>query len=116
MEHGELAQLAACIGAVGVAALLLGRDRRAVLLGIGILGAAEIALAVALVARHDVYRLLPALPVAAVVAGVLAIPLARRPAVIPVALLVAAPFRVPLRVAHERECLLLPVSRTLGAA
>src|SRR5204863_385083 len=42
MEHGELAQLAGCIRAVGVSALLLGRDRRAVLLGIGILGAAEV--------------------------------------------------------------------------
>ncbi len=116
MEHGELAQLAACIGAVGVAALLLGRDRRAVLLGIGILGAAEVGLAVALVPRHDVYRLLPAVPVAAVVAGILAIPLARRPAVIPVALLVAAPFRVPVTVGHERAFLLLPLYLTLGAA
>jgi len=116
MKHGDLAQLAACIGAVGVAAMLLGRDRRAVLLGIGILGAAEIALAVTLVPRHDVYRLLPALPVVAVVAGVVAIPLARRPEVIPIALLVAAPFRVPVTVGHERAFLLLPLYLTLGAA
>src|SRR5256885_7786 len=59
MEHGELAQLAACIGAVGVAALLLGRDRRAVLLGIGILGAAEVGLAVALVPRLPLADWLP---------------------------------------------------------
>src|SRR3954468_24567243 len=116
MEHGELAQLAACIGAVGVAALLLGRDRRAAFLGIGLLGIAEVALAVALVPRHDIYRLLPAVPVAALVAGLLAIPLARRPEVIPVALLLASPFRVPVTVGHERAFLLLPLYLTLGAA
>jgi O-antigen ligase len=116
MQHGQLAELAACVGALGVAAILLGRTRRTVLAGIGILGAAEVALAVALVPAHDIYRLLPALVVATVAAGAGGAALARWPAVIPVALLVAAPFRVPLTVGHERAFLLLPLYGTLVAA
>lgn len=100
MEHADTAQLAALAGALGAVLVLLARGRVALLAGLLLLAATELALAWALGAG-PLDRLSGASGIAAAVAGALAIGaaaalFARRPALVPIAVLVAAPLRPPL--------------------
>src|SRR5215210_12542 len=96
MPHGDLAQLAAVVGALGCLLVLLPRRRALLFGGFAVLAAAEAMLAVALIPRSDLERLhqpLVLLGLVLIVAAclVLATALARWPALAPVALLLAAP-------------------------
>jgi hypothetical protein len=57
MAHGDLAQIAALLGAGGSALVLVPRGRAALTAGFALLVAAEAGLAVALVPRSDLSRL-----------------------------------------------------------
>ena len=122
MEHAEAAQVAALIGALGAALVLLARGRALPLAGFALLGLATAGLMRSLVSDDDL-RLLFTEPegialvsagAAAVVAA--AVPLARYPAVVPVALLLAVPFRVPVELGQEEAFLLVPLYFVLAAA
>jgi O-antigen ligase len=117
-----VAELAAVLGALGVSLVLVPRVRVALLGGLVVMGAAEAALGVTLLAGDEA-RALVASParVALVTAGVLvvlagAFLFVRFPAVVPVALLLAAPFRIPIEAAGEKRFLLLPLYGVLTSA
>ena len=121
MAHEDLAQLAAIVGAAGIALILLLPRRVAFLGGILLLAVAEALFGVAL--AEDTLRTLlhgPArfalLSVAAVGVAALAVVFWRNHAIVPVALLAVAPFRIPVDVAHEQAFLLLPLYAVLAAA
>jgi O-antigen ligase len=100
MEHADAAQLAALGGALGAVVALLARGRLALLAGLALLAAAELALAWAL-GGGPFDRLSGASAAAAVALGLAAVAavaalFARRPAIVPIAVLVAAPLRPPL--------------------
>jgi O-Antigen ligase len=124
VEHTEAAQVAALLGGVGAALVLLprGRLRLLVLPGFALLGLATVGLAWALVGDDDVELLLtePAglallgVGLVAVVLG--AIPFVRHPAIVPVALLAAAPFRIPVELGEEEAFLLLPLYLVLSSS
>ena len=122
MEHTDAAQVAALVGALGTALVLLGRGRVLPLAGFGLLGVAAAGLIRSLVSDDDLRLLftepegvaLVAVGTAAVVIS--AIPLARYPAVVPVVLLAVAPFRVPVELGTEEAFLLLPLYFVLAAA
>src|SRR6266511_5228742 len=121
MPHGDLAQLAAVVGAVGCLLVLLPRNRALLLAGFATLAAAEAMLAVALIPRSDLERLnrpllLAGLVVIALAGLALAAALARWPALTPVALLLAAPFRIPVDLGSQHAFLLLPLYGVLAAA
>jgi len=121
MPHGELAQIAAVLGAAGSILVLLRRDRVPLLAGFAVLATAEAMLAVALIPRSDLERLQRPLVLAGVVAGALAVVLlagvlVRWPAFTPVALLLAAPFRIPVDLGSQHAFLLLPLYGVLAAA
>jgi O-antigen ligase len=122
MEHVQLAEIAALVGALGAVGVLVTRGGIFPLIGLGLLGIATGGIGWSLVGDHDV-RLLVHDPagVALVVVGAaaaitLAVPLARYPAVVPVALLVAAPFRVPVQLGTEEAFLLLPLYLVIASA
>jgi O-antigen ligase len=123
VEHTEAAQVAALLGGVGAALVLLarGRARLLVLPGFALLGLATLGLAWALVGDDDLELLLRrpgglALVAVALVAVVLgAIPLVRYPAIAPVALLAVAPFRIPIGLGEEEAFLLLPLYLVLAS-
>jgi O-Antigen ligase len=122
MEHAQLAEIAALIGALGAVGVLVTRGGVFPLIGFVALGVAAGGVGWALVGDADV-RLLFGDPagVALVVVGataavVLAAPLARYPAVVPVALLAVAPFRVPVQVGNQEAFLLLPLYLVIAAA
>jgi O-antigen ligase len=124
VEHTDAAQVAALLGGVGAALVLLarGRLRLLVLPGFVLLGLATLGLAWALVGDDDVELLVtdPA-GVALVVVGVLAVvagtvPLVRYPAAVPVALLAVAPFRIPVELGDEEAFLLLPLYLVLASS
>src|SRR5216117_3522882 len=100
VSHGDLAQLAAVVGAVGAAILLLSRTRLELLAGLAIATAGEALLAVALIPGHDLKLFVsPTTHLGALLLGVLVIAaatwaLVRWPVAVPVALLAAAPFRI----------------------
>jgi putative inorganic carbon (hco3(-)) transporter len=121
MPHGDLAQLAAVLGAVGSILVLLPRHRGLLLGGFGVLAAAEALLAVALIPSSDLERLQRPLVLAGLAAIVLAglglaYVLARRPTLTPIALLLAAPFRIPVDLGSQHAFLLLPLYGVLAAA
>jgi O-antigen ligase len=122
LEHPDLAQAAAVLGALGVVLVLLPRGRLPLLGGFGVLGAAEAMLGVALVPESDLRQVLerPALAGAAGLGIVLALTLAalfvRQPAYGTVALLVAAPFRIPVQIGDTEAFLLVPFYAVLAAA
>ena len=121
MEHGDLAQLGAVLGAVGAPLVLVSRPRPALLLGFLLLGAAEAALGLALVPLEDVGAVARPLAVVALAAAALAVAaiagaLARFPALVPLAVLAVAPFRLPVDLGDERAFLLLPLYAVLAAA
>jgi len=122
VPHGDLAQLAAVVGAVGAAALLLSRTRVELLAGVAIATAGEALLAVALIPGHDLKRFVtPATHLGALIFGVLVIAavawvFVRRPVAVPVALLAAAPFRISTSVGTQKAYLLDPLYVVLAAS
>jgi O-Antigen ligase len=122
MEHAQLAEIAALVGALGAVGVLVTRGGIFPLIGLGLLGLAATGIGWSLVGDDEV-RLLFRDPqgVALVVVGaaaaiVLAVPLARYPEIVPVALLAVAPFRVPVQVGAEEAFLLLPLYLVIAAA
>jgi O-antigen ligase len=122
VEHTDLAQIAALVGALGAVLALIPRGRFFVLVGLGLLGAATVALAISLVGTDDLELLVedPA-GLGALVAGVAliclgAVPLVRHAAVTPVVLLAVAPFRIPVELGEEEAFLLLPLYVVLASA
>jgi hypothetical protein len=100
MEHADTVQLSAVAGAIGAVVLLLSRGRIALLCGLAVVVAAEVAMALA-VSTGSVDDVLSPAGVAAGAAGVgvlagAAALLVRRPALVPIAVLVAAPLRPPV--------------------
>ena len=122
MPHGGLAQVAAVVGAGSSVLVLVPRRRLLLFSGFGTLAVAEAMLAVALIPRSDLARLvhrpvlLAGVGVAALVVLGLALVLVRRPALTPVALLLAAPFRIPVNLGSQHAFLLLPFYGVLAAA
>src|SRR5437762_8263621 len=112
VPHGDLAQFAAVVGAVGAAILLLARTRVELLSGLAIAAASEAMLAVALIPGHDLKRFVtPATHLGALVFGVLVIAavawaFVRWPVAVPVALLAVAPFRISTSVGTQKAYLL----------
>jgi len=122
MDGSDAAYLAAILGAIGCATLLVLRHRAALVASLAVVGAAEGLLAASLVPAEDL-RALVASPVrvAAVVAGALLVLaaaglLARFPAVVPVAVLAVAPFRVPVTLGDQEAFLLVPLYAVLAAS
>jgi hypothetical protein len=121
MAHGNLAQSAALVGAVGSVLVLLGREKWSLTGGFLALLLAEAGLLVALVPRHDLDRLETPAHLAAV-AGGLVIVLAgaygfvRWPETVPVALLLVAPFRLPVNLGGQQAFLLVPLYVVLASA
>jgi len=107
MDSGDTAQLAAVLGALGAALLLLARGRATVLAGIVLIGAAEATFGAALLPEGGLSVRRGALAVAGLL--VLCLPallLARRPALVfPLALL-AAPLRLPIDIGSDNRFLL----------
>ena len=122
MEHAQLAEIAALLGALGAVGVLVTRGGIFPLIGFLLLGTATAGIGWSLVGDDDIELLLGdpagiALLVVGVVAAVaIAVPLARYPAVVPVALLAAAPFRVPVQLGEEEAFLLLPLYLVITAA
>src|SRR5262245_50193109 len=122
MEHAQLAEIAALVGALGAVGVLITRAGIFPLIGYVLLGLATGGLAWSLVGDEDA-RLLVHDPAGAVLVGVgvaaaltLAVPLARYPEVVPVALLAVAPFRVPIQLGDQEAFLLLPLYLVIAAA
>jgi O-antigen ligase len=122
MAHGDLAQLAAVVGGVGAAILLLARTRLELLGGLAVAVAGEAMLAVGLIPGRDLKLLVtPATHLAALVFGIAIVcaaawAFARWPATIPVALLAAAPFRITTSIGTQEAYLLDPLYVVLAAA
>jgi O-antigen ligase/polysaccharide polymerase Wzy-like membrane protein len=122
MEHAQLAEVAALVGALGAVLALITRGGIFPLTGIGLLGVATAGLGWSLVGDDEI-RLLFGDPqgvalvaIGAAAAVTLAVPLARSPAAVPVVLLAAAPFRVPVQLGEEEAFLLLPLYLVIAAA
>jgi hypothetical protein len=120
MAHGDLAQIAALLGAGGSVLALVPRGRLALVTGFALLTAAETSLMVALVPRSDLSRLdsplrLAALAVVALAAVALGVALARWPAVVPLLDLLAAPFRLPVDLGSQHAFMQIPLSGVLAA-
>ena len=121
MPHEQFAELAAVVGALGAAAVLLARSRLPLLAGFALLAVAEVALVAARVPREDLDRLTTPQAAVALVAAALmvaagAVVFVRWPEIVPVALLVAAPFRLPVDLGAQHAFLLLPLYGALAAA
>ena len=122
MDHGDLAQIGAVLGALGSMVVLLWSARVLLFAGFAVLAAAELMLAYALVPGSDLDALVSsparAGAVALLVVGVvlLAAAFVRFPAVTPVVLLVAAPFRVPVTLGRQEAFLLVPLYVVIAAA
>ena len=122
VPHGDLAQLAAVVGAVGAAVLLLSRKRVELLGGLAIATVGEALLAVALIPGHDLKLFVsPASHLGALLFGLLVIAglawaFVRWPIAVPVALLAAAPFRISTSVGTQKAYLLDPLYVVLAAS
>ncbi len=121
MAHGNLAQSAALVGAVGSVLVLLGRGRWSLTGGFLALLLAEAGLLVALVPRHDLDRLNTPLHLAGMAGGLVivlagAYAFVRYPEVVPVALLLVAPFRLPVNLGGQQAFLLVPLYVVLASA
>jgi hypothetical protein len=121
MNHGDLAQFAAVVGATGTV-LLLATSRRATLAaGMAALALAEVLLVVALVPGYDLERARTLTGVAAIVVALvmtlaLAAGFVRRPDLALPAMVVAAPFRVPIQLGDQKAFLLVPLYGIVAAA
>ncbi len=127
MDSGEAAQLAAIVGALGVALMLLGRGRLLILPGLALLALGELGLVHDL-SGNRVSPKLAALGVASLVPMAIgAFVLIRWPALVTPLIAVAAPFRPPLSFGSEHRYYvgvassgqlgrLLPLYAVLGAA
>jgi O-antigen ligase/polysaccharide polymerase Wzy-like membrane protein len=122
VEHSDAAQVAAVLGALGGALVLLGRGRAIPLAGFALLGVATALLGRSLVGDDDLDLIFGRSAGIALIAAALALtvlvaaPLVRYPTVIPVALLVAAPFRIPVELGAEEAFLLLPLYLVIAAS
>ncbi len=122
MEHVQLAEIAALMGALGAVGALIPRGGIFPLIGLGLLGIATGGLGWSLVGDEDVELLVHdpagiALVVVSVAAAIaLAVPFVRYPTAVPVALLAVAPFRVPVQLGAEEAFLLLPLYLVIAAA
>ena len=122
MEHTQLAEIAALLGALGAVGVLVTRGGIFPLIGLGLLGVAIEGIGWALVGDEELRlvfgdpRGVALVVIGAVAAVVLAVPLARYPAVVPVALLAVAPFRVPVQVGAEEAFLLVPLYLLIAAS
>ena len=127
MDSGDAAQLAAIVGALGVALMLLGRGRLVILPGLALLALGELGLVHDL-SGNRVSPKLAALGVASLVPMAIgAFVLIRWPALVTPLIAVAAPFRPPLSFGSEHRYYvgvassgqlgrLLPLYAVLGAA
>jgi hypothetical protein len=122
MEHVQLAEIAALLGALGAVGALITRGGIFPLIGFALLGVGACGLGWSLVGDEDVELLLhdPA-GIALIATGVaaaiaIAVPLVRYPAAVPVVLLAVAPFRVPVQLGDEEAFLLLPLYLVIAAA
>jgi hypothetical protein len=122
VEHGDAAQLAALVGALGAMLVLIPRGRVAPLAGFLVLGLATLGIGRSLVGYADLKLLFTepsglGLVGVGVVGAILgAVLLVRYPTVVPVALLVVAPFRIPVGVGNQDAFLLLPLYLVLTSA
>ena len=121
MAHGNLAQSAALVGAVGSLLVLLGREKWALTGGFLALLLAEAGLLAALVPRHDLDRLNTPLHLFGVGGGLVIVLVGaygflRYPEVVPVALLLVAPFRLPVNLGGQQAFLLVPLYVVVASA
>jgi hypothetical protein len=122
VEHGDAAQLASLVGALGAVLALVPRGRVAPVAGFVLLGLGTLGISRSLVGYADIHLLLTSpsglglvgVGVVAAVGG--AVLLVRYPAVVPIVLLCAAPFRIPIRVGGQDAFLLLPLYLVLSSA
>jgi putative inorganic carbon (HCO3(-)) transporter len=105
VDAGEVGQIAALVGALGAALILLGRSRVPLLAGLALLAAAEAGLVLDLSDHgHRVSPALVALGGAALVPmAILAALFVRWPAMVTPVVLAAAPFRPPLSFGSEHR-------------
>ena len=121
MEHVQLAEIAALVGALGAVLVLIPRGRLLPLVGFALLGLATAGIGRSLVGDDDLRLLftepagLGLVSVGVIAAILIAVPLARYPEAVPVALLAVAPFRIPVRLGAEDAFLLLPLYLVLAA-
>jgi len=121
MSHSDLAYVAAVLGALASFPVLLGKNR-VILSGLGLLVAAEVWMAFALIPGRDLKLLVtsPTRAAALVGAGLIVLGIAflfnRYPGVAPIALLIAAPFRIGVSLGSQHARLLLPLYGVLAAA
>jgi putative inorganic carbon (HCO3(-)) transporter len=121
MSHSDLAYVAAILGALACFPVLLGGNR-VILSGLGLLAAAEVWMAFALVPGHDLKLLVtsPTRAVALVAAGLVVLGIAylftRYAGVAPLVLLAAAPFRIGVSLGSQHARLLVPLYGVLAAA
>ncbi len=104
MVHTNAAQLAAVVGALGAAFVLLARSRAILLAGLGLLAFAEAGLGYSRTSSFHARPTVLGLGVVALaVLAVAAVPLVRRPDLATPLVLAAAPFRLPLHFdRHQR--------------
>jgi hypothetical protein len=123
VEQQTVADVAACLGGLACAGILLARGSRVLVPSFLVLGVAEVALLATLVPRTDfaVFFGSPILVATlvlclglVVVGGLLGF--GRWPQVVPVALLAVAPFRVPVSLGDQEGFLLVPLYFVLSAA
>jgi putative inorganic carbon (hco3(-)) transporter len=111
----QLAQVAAPLGCLGLALLLVARDRRLRLAGLAAWGAGAAGLAVSLAPDGHNALLAAAAAAGAVLAAAGAFVLLRWPWVLPFAALACIPFRIPVDVGDEEANLLLPLYLVVAA-
>lgn len=121
MSHTDLAYVAAVLGALASFSVLLGGNR-VILAGLGLLGAAEVWMAFALVPGRDLKLLVTSSTRAGAFVGAglvvlgIAYLLNRHAGVAPLLLLATAPFRIGVSLGSQHAQLLLPLYGVLAAA
>ena len=121
MSHADLAYVAAVLGALASFPVLLGGNR-VILSGLGLLAAAEVWMAFALVPGNDLKLFLTSSSRAGALVGAvlvvvgLAFLFKRHAGGAPLVLLIAAPFRIGLSLGSQHARLLLPLYLALAAA
>ena len=127
MDSGEAAQLAAIVGAIGAAFVLLGRGRLLILPGLALLALGELGLVHDLSGNRVSTKLAPLGVASLIPMAIGAAVLVRWPALVTPLIAVAAPFRPPLSFGSEHRYYvgvassgqlgrLLPLYAVLGAA